>query len=101
MLERQDGTTLTTEDDFDVELDNVANDSRRGGRGGKPKISREGRNEKYGFGGNARKRKRDDSDVWNETGKGGRGGFGGRGRGGKKRAGPQRPGKQRRQQQRK
>jgi rRNA-processing protein EBP2 len=106
MEERQDGTTLTTEDDFDVELDNAVNEGRRGGGGIKSKMTRENRNEKYGFGGNVRKRKRDDGDVW-DTGSrgggrgGGRGGRGG-GRGGRgaKRGGPQRPGKQRRQQQR-
>src|ERR1700731_4823689 len=29
IVERQDGNTLTTEDDFEVELDNAANEGRR------------------------------------------------------------------------
>ena len=96
-IERQDGNTLTTEDDFDVELD-AADD----GNGGKRKLTREKRNDRYGFGGSKRKEKRNDDDVNDMSSfdkRGGRGGFRGRGRGGKRGGGPQRPGKRRRMQQ--
>jgi rRNA-processing protein EBP2 len=98
MEERQDGNTLTTEDDFDVELD-----AAQDGGGKRNKLTREKRNERYGFGGSKRKVKRNDDDAGDLSSfdrRGGRG-FGGRGRGGKRRGGPQRPGKQRRMQQRK
>ena len=99
MLERQDGNTLTTEDDFDVELDAAV---EKGGK--RHKITREKRNERYGFGGNKRKMKRNDEDVGDMSSfdrRGGRGGFRGQGRGSMKRGGrPQRPGKQRRMQNR-
>jgi len=100
ILERQDGgNTLTTEDDFDVELDAAA---ETGGK--RPKITREKRNDRYGFGGSKRKMKRNDEDVGDMSSfdRRGRGGFRGRGRGGMKRGGgrPQRPGKQRRMQKR-
>ena len=96
--ERKDGNTLTTEDDFDVELD-AAQES--GGK--RNKLTREKRNERYGFGGSKRNIKRNDDDAGDLSSfdrRGGRGGFGGRGRGGKRKGGPQRPGKQRRMQQR-
>ena len=90
---------MTTEDDFDVELDAAA---EKGGN--RQKITREKRNERYGFGGSKRQMKRDDGDVGDMSSfdrRGRRGGFRGRGRGGAKRGGrPQRPGKQRRMQQR-
>jgi len=88
---------LTTEDDFDVELDAAAENR------GRQKITREKRNERYGFGGSKRKMKRDDQDVGDMSSfdRRGRGGFRGRGRGGMKSRGrPQRPGKQRRMQKR-
>ena len=102
VLEHQDGNTLTTEDDFDVELDNAA--SYGGEKGAKPKMTRDKRNERYGFGGNKRQAKRNDDDVddfGSGRGGGGRGGFKGReGRGGKGRGNgpPHSPGKQRRMQ---
>ena len=95
-VERQDGNQLTTENDFDVELETASSGGKR------PKITREKRNEKYGFGGNKRKQKRNDDDAgdlssFDRRGKGGfRGGRGGRGG---KRKGPQRPGKARRMKQ--
>ena len=97
--ERQDGNTLTTEDDFDVELETA--DVGRGSK--RPKTTREKRNEKYGFGGNKRKIKRNDDDAGDLShfDKRAREGFGRRGRGGKRRGGPQRLGKQRRMKQRK
>jgi rRNA-processing protein EBP2 len=95
MKERQDGNTLTTEDDFDIELDAA---QERGPK--RPKMTREKRNERYGFGGSKRKTKRNDDDVHDLSSfdKRGRHRFQGKGRGGK-RKGPQRPGKQRRMQQ--
>jgi rRNA-processing protein EBP2 len=90
---------LTTEDDFDVELDAAA---EKGGK--RQKMTRDKRNERYGFGGSKRNMKRNDADVGDMSSfdrRGGRGGFSGRGRGGAKRGGrPQRPGKQRRMQKR-
>jgi rRNA-processing protein EBP2 len=93
MQERQDGNTLTTEDDFDVELEAA---QERGGK--QPKMTREKRNDRYGFGGSKRKVKRNDDDVGDLSSfdKRGRGGAHARGRGGNRRGGPQRPGKQRR-----
>lgn len=67
--------------------------------GKRTKMTRERRNERYGFGGNKRKQKRDDEDAGDLSAfdRRGKGGF--RGRGGK-RKGPQRPGKARRMQHR-
>jgi len=84
---------LTTEDDFDVELEEAS----RAEKSHRPKMTREKRNEKYGYGGSKKKFKRNDEDagdlsVFDRRSKGG---F--KGRKGKK---PQRPGKQRRMQQR-
>jgi rRNA-processing protein EBP2 len=74
-------------------------------------MTREKRNERFGFGGSKRGRKRDDGDVgdleaFDRRGRGamrgrggGRGGGGARGRGGIRKGGPQRPGKQRRMKQ--
>jgi len=95
---RKDGGTLTTEDNFDVELD-----AAEGPKAGKrTKLTREKRNDRYGFGGSKRKEKRNDDDVGDMSSfeKRGRGGFRGRGgRGGKRGGGAQRPGKRRRMQQ--
>jgi hypothetical protein len=89
-VERQDGDMLTMEDDFDVELEEASRD-----KGRRPKVTREKRNEKYGYGGSKRKVKRNDEDAGDLSmfDKHGKGGFKGR----KK---TQRPGKQRRMQQR-
>lgn len=57
--ERQDGDIITAEDDFDVELEAV--EDRKGHK--RPKMTREKRNERYGFGGSKRKMKRNDDDV--------------------------------------
>jgi rRNA-processing protein EBP2 len=86
---------LTTEEDFDVQLDSV--DSGRGDK--RSKMTREKRNERYGFGGPKRNNKRNDDDVGETSAFGNRGrGRGGRGglRGGKRKGGPQRLGKNRR-----
>lgn len=89
---------MTTEDDFDVELEDVDT-----GRHKRPKMSREKRNEKYGYGGSKRSMKRNDDDAGDLShfDKRGRGGFRGRTKGGMGKRGPQRPGKRRRMQQRK
>lgn len=84
---------LTTEDDFDVELEEAS----RAEKGHRSKLTRERRNEKYGYGGSKKKFKRNDDDAGDLSmfGKRSKGGF--KGKGGKQ---PQRPGKQRRMQQR-
>jgi hypothetical protein len=58
MKERQDGNTLTTEDDFDIELEAA---QERGPK--RPKIPRKERNEQYGFGGSKRKIEKNNDDV--------------------------------------
>jgi hypothetical protein len=70
---RAQGTTLTTEDDFDVELEEASHDEK----GAHGKMTRDRRNEKYGYGGSKKKFKRNDDDagdlsVFDKRGKGGR-----------------------------
>ena len=98
MKERQDGNALTTEDDFDVELEAA----QERGPGKRPKLTREKRNERYGFGGSKRKVKRNDDDVGDLSAldKRRRGGFQNKGKPGKRKGKPQRPGKARRMQKR-
>jgi Eukaryotic rRNA processing protein EBP2 len=49
---------LTMEDDFDVKLEEASQD-----KGRRPKITREKRNEKYGYGGSKRKVRQNDEDA--------------------------------------
>jgi rRNA-processing protein EBP2 len=95
--ERQDGNTLTTEDDFEVELEAA----QEGGSRKKPKLSREKRNERYGFGGSKRQVKRNDDDAGDLSALDKRRrGFQSKGKPGKRKGKAQRPGKQRRMQKR-
>lgn len=114
---RKNGDAFTSTEDFDVALEDALaassapkkqkmNESERPGRGRKG-LTRKGRDSKFGFGGGAGRRSKQNNDREDgdggfgggrgggSRGRGGRGGArGGRGRGG---AAKQRPGKSRRQ----
>jgi rRNA-processing protein EBP2 len=90
-VERQNGGMLTTEDDFEVELEEAS----RAEKGPRPKLTRERRNDKYGYGGSKKKFKRNDDDDAGDLSV-----FDKRGKGERKGKKSQRPGKSRRMQRR-
>ncbi|KAJ3787642.1 eukaryotic rRNA processing protein EBP2-domain-containing protein [Lentinula aff. detonsa] len=90
VLDNPDGN----DDAFDIAVEDALSDRPakrgRGGPGGGSKLSRQGRDTKYGFGGAGRRSKQNNAESTDDfSGRGGRGGSraGGAGRGGSKRLG--------------